>query len=67
MPDLVQSVKFDYDYGEKNFGGPIKRDRAWFFVQGRNRGIKEDSRRQRLACNPNLNEDKWGYNYQPDR
>lgn len=61
---LFQAVKYDYDYGGA-FGGPIKRDRLWFYAQGRDQGI------QKLPVGidfwPNLHEGKWGFNYQPDR
>ena len=40
VTDLVQPVKFDYDYGGA-FGGPIKRDRLWFYAQGRDQGIQK--------------------------
>ena len=63
-PDLVQPVKFDYDYGGA-FGGPIKRDRLWFYAQGRDQGIQKIPGGGSFW--PNLNEGKWGYNYQPDR
>jgi hypothetical protein len=64
VPDLAQAVKFDYDYGG-SFGGPIKRDLLWFYVQGRDQGIQKIPGGGTFW--PNLNEGKWGYNYQPDR
>lgn len=64
IPDLVQPVKFEYDYGG-SFGGPIKRDRLWFFAQGRDQGIQKIPGGGSFW--PNLNEGKFGANYQPDR
>ena len=61
---LLQPVKGDHDVSVA-FGGPIKRDRLWFFSVARDQGI------HKLPVGidfwPNLNEGKWGYNYQPDR
>ena len=57
-------MKSDHDVSVA-FGGPIKRDRLWFFSVARDQGI------HKLPVGidfwPNLNETKWGYNYQPDR
>ena len=61
---LFQAVKWDYDVSG-SYGGPIKRDRAWFYTSGRDNEIRK------LPVGgdfwPNINEGKWGYNYQPDR
>jgi carboxypeptidase family protein len=61
---VFQPVKYDYDVSG-SFGGPIKRDRLWFYVNGRDQEI----RKLPVGVDfwPNLNEGKWGYNYQPDR
>ena len=64
VPTLFQAVRFDYDVSG-DFGGPIKRDRLWFFAVGRTQAI------QKLPVGvdfwPNLHEGKFGYNYQPNR
>ena len=64
VPALFQAVRFDYDVSA-DFGGPIKRDKLWFFAFGRTQAI------QKLPVGvdfwPNLNEAKMGFNYQPDR
>lgn len=64
LPAAFQPVKGDHDVSIA-FGGPIKRDRLWFFSVARDQGI------HKLPVGvdfwPNKNEGKWGYNYQPDR
>ena len=64
VPALFQAVISDHDVSG-DFGGPIKRDTLWFFAQTRFQGI------HKLPVGvdfwPNLNEGKWGFNYQPDR
>jgi hypothetical protein len=60
----TQNVKFEYDYGGA-FGGPIRRDRLWFYAQGRDQGIQKIPSGGEFY--PNLHEGKWGFNYQPDR
>jgi hypothetical protein len=64
LPATFQPVKSDHDISGA-FGGPIKRDRLWFYAIGRDQGI------HKLPVGvdfwPNLWEGKWGYNYQPDR
>jgi hypothetical protein len=64
VPAVFQAVKFDYDVSG-SFGGPIKRDKLWFYANGRDQEI----RKLPVGVDfwPNLNEGKWGYNYQPDR
>lgn len=47
------------------FGGPIIRDRLWFYALGRTQG--KDAAPVGNDFWPNLHEGKWGYNYQPDR
>ena len=48
------------------FGGPIKRDRLWFFSVGRMWG-KEAKNSQSQDIWDNKNAGIWGMNYQPDR
>jgi hypothetical protein len=49
-----------------SFGGPIKRDRLWFYSVGRTWG-KEAYQGDGQAIYNNLNSGKFGANYQPDR
>jgi hypothetical protein len=61
---VFQAVIHDHDVSGA-FGGPIKRDRLWFY------SVARDQRIKKLPVGidfwPNLNEAKWGFNYQPDR
>jgi Carboxypeptidase regulatory-like domain len=60
----LQTVVSDHDVSMA-FGGPIKRDKLWFYAVGRDQGI------HKLPVGvdfwPNLNEGKAGYVYQPDK
>jgi hypothetical protein len=60
----VQQMISDHDVSA-SFGGPIKRDKLWFYA------IARDQRIHKIPVGadfwPNLWEGKWGYNYQPDR
>ena len=59
-----QAVLRDHDISGA-FGGPIKRDRLWFYSVARDQRI----RKLPVANDfwPNLNEGKFGFVYQPDR
>jgi hypothetical protein len=61
---VFQSVLFDYDVSGA-YGGPIKRDKLWFYANARDQEIRKLP--VGIDFWPNLNEGKWGYNYQPDR
>jgi hypothetical protein len=64
-PD-TQEYNWDYDVTGA-FGGPIKRDRLWFYLQARHRG---DDKYPSGGTQPgfaNLNEGVFGANYLPDR
>lgn len=61
VPNLVQ---YNYDVSFA-FGGPIKRDRLWFYSVGRSQGKEQIGGGGSIY--PNLNAGKWGANYQPDR
>jgi hypothetical protein len=64
-PATQDTVK-DYDVNG-SFGGPIKRNRLWFFVTGRTRGDEKYPNGGTVGGFANLNEGKFGYNYQPLR
>jgi hypothetical protein len=57
-------LAYDYDIGG-TYSGPIKRDRVWFYVQGRDQGKKATPQGGDFFYN--ANEGKWGANYIPDR
>jgi hypothetical protein len=61
---VFQAVRYDSDVSGA-FGGPIKRDKLWFY------SVARDQRIKKLPVGidfwPNLNEGKFGFNYQPDR
>jgi len=64
IPAAFQPVKSDHDWSI-DYGGPILKDKLWFFALGRDQYI------HKLPVGvdfwPNLWEGKYGYNYQPDR
>jgi hypothetical protein len=64
-PATQDTVK-DFDVNG-SFGGPIKRDRLWFFVNGRTRGDEKYPNGGTVGGFANLNEGKFAYNYQPLR
>jgi hypothetical protein len=66
-PGFVQPnlIKHDHDVSA-SFGGPIMRDRLWFYSVGRLWG-KESFQGDGQSIYNNLHSGKWGANYQPDR
>jgi len=64
ITSVLQTVKSDQDIS-MGVGGPIKKDKLWFYAVGR------DQRIHKLPVGidfwPNKWEGKYGYNYQPDR
>jgi hypothetical protein len=62
---VVNSLIDDHDLSG-SFGGPIKRDRLWFYATARAWG-KEAYNGQGLLLWNNKNAGQWGANYQPDR
>jgi carboxypeptidase family protein len=62
---LTLPVDFDYDVNG-SIGGPVVRDRLWFYLNARHQGKKNNLN----PGNPfwwNKNYGIWGKNYQPDR
>jgi hypothetical protein len=64
ITSVFNAVVGDHDVSLA-FGGPIKRDKLWFYSVGRDQGIHKFPTPQDFW--PNLNEGKAGFNYQPDR
>src|SRR5207247_11089412 len=62
----VINAEISYHDVSAAFGGPIKRDRLWFYSVGRMWG-KEAFNGQGLFIWDNKNAGIWGMNYQPDR
>jgi hypothetical protein len=64
ITSVLQSVKSDQDISV-GVGGPIMKDRLWFY------SVARDQRIHKLPVGidfwPNKWEGKYGYNYQPDR
>jgi hypothetical protein len=64
-PFIVDTVH-DFDVNGA-FGGPIKRDRLWFYVNGRTRADKKYPNGGQVGGFANLNEGIFAANYQPLR
>ncbi len=64
-PFIVDTVH-DFDVNG-SFGGPIKRDRLWFYVNGRTRGDKKYPNGGQVGGFANRNEGIFAANYQPLR
>jgi Carboxypeptidase regulatory-like domain len=62
----TQDLVKDFDVNG-SFGGPIKRNRLWFFVQGRTRGDEKYPNGGTVGGFANLNEGQFAANYQPLR
>jgi hypothetical protein len=66
-PSIVSNYPIINDHDTSvGFGGPIKRDRLWFFSVGRAWG-KEAFNSSNENIYDNKNAGIWGMNYQPDR
>jgi hypothetical protein len=63
LPAAFQPVKNDHDVSGA-FGGPILKDRLWFYSVGRDQQIRKLP--VGIDFWPNLNEGKAGYNYVPN-
>src|SRR5688572_15762547 len=62
--NITNPVKYNYDVSGA-YGGPIRRDRLWFYAVARDQGKEQVPPGGPFF--PNLHYGKWGYNYQPDR
>ena len=64
-PDIQE---YNYDYNISGaFGGPIKKDRLWFYVSGGHRATDLYPQGGSTPGYANLNEGKFAANYVPDR
>jgi hypothetical protein len=67
LTDVPLTVPVDFDYDVNgSVGGPVVRDRFWFYANGRHQGKKNNLN----PANPfwwNENYGIWGKNYEPDR
>ena len=63
---LTVDTVHDFDVNG-SFGGPIKRDKLWFFVNARTRGDKKYPNGGTVGGFANLNEGQFAANYQPLR
>ena len=64
-PD-IQEYNYDYDVNGA-FGGPIIKDRFWFYAYAGHRGVNLYPQGGSTPGFKNLNEGKFGANYVPDR
>jgi hypothetical protein len=62
--NVINTIDYDYDVSG-TFGGPIKRDRLWFYAQARDQGKRATPPGGSFFYN--ANEGKMGANYVPDR
>src|SRR5678815_294430 len=65
-PKAKNSFIYDYDTTGA-FGGPIKKDRMWFYLQARKQDRKQFPGGGQEGGYTNLNEGLWGANYVPNR
>ena len=63
--DALQPIESEHDVSGA-YGGPILRDRLWFYSVGRDQGIHKTPGPSGQFW-PNLHYGKCGWNYQPDR
>ena len=63
--DALQPIESEHDVSGA-YGGPIKRDRLWFYSVARDQGIHKTPGPSGQFW-PNLHYGKYGWNYQPDR
>jgi len=62
------SQPYNYDYQVSGaFGGPIKKDRLWFYLQARRQAKNQFPNGGSEPGFMNLNEGVWGANYVPNR
>jgi hypothetical protein len=66
QPKAKNSFIYDYDMTGA-FGGPVKKDRLWFYLQARKQDRKQFPGGGQEGGYTNLNEGLWGANYVPNR